>query len=292
MSYVNKLEKYIQPPKWLKDNLIFEGLTGSQAYGITGSSSDWDINGICIPPKGIIFPHTQGYIPGFGTSPPSFDVFQQHHIKHNTREYDLTIYSIVKFFQLAMENNPNIIELLFLPRSCVLFSTPLYEHIREHRHMFLHKGAYHKLRGYSYSQMSKIRNKTNSSNPKRQQLIQDHGYDTKFAAHCVRLMLQCEQILTQGTLDLQRNSEHLKAIRRGEFTLDHIVEWFNSKELELEKIYNSSQILPYSPRENEIKNLLLECLEMHYQDLSDAITITTTAEQILTDLKNLMVKYQ
>ena len=36
--------------------------------------------------------------------------------------------------------------------------------------------------------------------------------DVKFAMHCVRLSLQCQQILEEGDLDLRRNKDFLKEI--------------------------------------------------------------------------------
>jgi hypothetical protein len=52
------------------------------------------------------------------------------------------VFSIVKFFQLAMENNPNIINSLFTPVSCVLHCTKIGNLIRDRRRDFLHKGAW------------------------------------------------------------------------------------------------------------------------------------------------------
>ena len=49
--------------------------------------------------------------------------------------YDLTIYGIVKFFNLAMENNPNVIDSLFTPVNCVLHSTRVGNLVRENRGM-------------------------------------------------------------------------------------------------------------------------------------------------------------
>ena len=94
----------IQPPKWLPNNIIFEGMTGSIAYNVSNDSSDIDLIGFCMPPKEVLFPHLAGEIRGFGTQSPRFEQFQQHHIvsPEKTRTYDITIYNIVKFFQLAM----------------------------------------------------------------------------------------------------------------------------------------------------------------------------------------------
>ena len=289
--YTLKLKQQLNAPKWLYDNVIFEGMTGSVAYGVSGDTSDMDIVGICIPPKETIFPHLSGHIPGFGTQPISFDVFQQHHIKLDAKEYDISIYSIVKFFQLAMENNPNMVDVLFTPRRCVLHSTPIYEHLRDNRRLFLHKGGWHKFRGYAYSQLSKIKNKTNSSNPKRSETIAKYGYDCKFAYHVVRLVLEIEQILAEHDLDIERNSAILKTIRNGEWTLDQLTDWFQHKEKSLETLYVNSE-LRYSPNETKIRQLLMDCLEMHYGDLSMAVVNQPEIGNLVNDLQQLVAKYQ
>jgi uncharacterized protein len=59
-------EKLITPPKWLPDNTCYMVVMGSHAYGVNSSDSDFDIYGVCIPPKDLVFPHTAGEIPGFG----------------------------------------------------------------------------------------------------------------------------------------------------------------------------------------------------------------------------------
>ena len=291
-SYFNKLKKHLNSaPSWLADNIMFEGLTGSVSYGVSNDTSDMDIVGFCIPPKEIIFPHLNGSIPHFGTQPERFRVYQQHHIKQDSKEYDIAIYNIVDFFQLAMENNPNMVDTLFLPRRCVLHSSPIYEHVRDNRKLFLHKGSWHKFRGYAYAQLSKIKNKSNSSNPKRQASIDEFGYDVKFAYHVVRLLLEIEQILAEGDLTLDRNSEILKSIRRGEWELERLQEWFDNKEKSLETLYASSNI-PYQPDEHKIKQVLMECLEMHYGSLSSAIKIQPEIDTLINEMQSLIDKYK
>lgn len=162
---IQKLEQQnlIQPPSWLAMNTMFLAQMGSVAYGVSGQSSDIDVYGFCIPPKDMVFPHLAGAIEGFGRQKQRFDVWQQHHVKtlDGHKEYDFAVYSIVRFFMLAMENNPNMVDTLFVPRRCVLHSTALYERVREKRRMFLHKGSWFKFRGYAASQMSKIGGSTN-----------------------------------------------------------------------------------------------------------------------------------
>jgi predicted nucleotidyltransferase len=262
--------KLIQPPKFLPDNTHYLTITGSHAYGIATDKSDFDVYGWCIPPKELVFPHLAGVIPGFGTQIKRFEQWQQHHIedKQAGKEYDFTVYSIVRFFQLVMENNPNMIDALFTPVNCVIHATRAGELVRENRRMFLHKGSWHRFKGYSYQQIHKAKSQTREG--KRKEMVGQFGYDLKFASHCVRLLNEVEQILVEGDLDLTRNSEQIKAIRRGDWTLEELEKYFASKERELEALYSTST-LRHSPDEEAIKRLLLNILEEHYGDLSTAV---------------------
>lgn len=283
----------VRPPKWLAENTQYLTRMGSVAYGVSGDSSDLDIYGFCIPPKHLVFPHLAGEIPGFGRQIQRFESWQEHHCKDTDsgKEYDFTVFGIVKLFDLAMANNPNVIDSLFTSRENVLHSTGVSELVRDNRRMFLHKGAMHKLRGYAYSQMSKIRNKTNSSNPKRAADVAAHGMDTKFAYHVARLVLQAEQILMEGDLDLMRNRELLKSIRRGEWSLAQLESWFAVKEKDLETIYAHSK-LRNEPDEPQIKRLLMECLEHHYGDLSQAVKTDVNVEMLIQDMQSILDKYK
>jgi hypothetical protein len=160
----------------------------------------------------------------------------------------------------------------------------------ERRREFLHKGSFHRFRGYAYQQLKKIETKSNSSNPKRAETIAKFGYDVKFAYHIVRLALECEQILTQGDLDLQANSQLLIAIRSGEWTLDHLKEWFYAKETQLEQAKADSK-LPERPNEEALKGLLLQCLEHHYGSLDKAIQKDVTVAKLKAALQEVLDRH-
>jgi predicted nucleotidyltransferase len=265
---------------------------GSQAYGVNTDDSDLDVYGFCIPPKDLVFPHLAGEIPGFGQQVQRFEQWSEHHVRDPNKkvEYDFAVFSIVKYVQLCMENNPNMIDSLFTSRQCVIHSTPVSEHLRENRKLFLHKGSWHKFKGYAYAQMAKIRNKVNASNEKRAETIAKHGYDLKFAYHIVRLLNEVEQILVEGDLDLQRNRAQLKEIRRGEWSLEQVENYFESKEKLLEATYAASK-LPHGPDEAVIKKILLECMELHYGDLGTAIKRDVNVEGLVRDLRTVLDRY-
>lgn len=280
-------QKLCSPPHWLSDNTMYLCVMGSKAYGVSTDDSDEDIYGFCIPPKRMLVNPINEFVPGFDQY-EDFGQWQEHHIndKSSGKEYDFSVYNITKYFRLVMENNPNMIDSLFVPRTCVIHSTPISEKIRESRKMFLHKGAYHKFKGYAYSQLHKMRIKSPDPGSKRWVDYQKHGYDLKFAYHLVRLLNEAEQILVEGDLDLQRNREQLKSIRRGEWYENQIIEYFNNKEKQLEELYAKSD-LPHSPDRNKIRALLVECLEMHY-DLSRYKDHKSEAEQKIEEIRKII----
>ena len=264
-SAVEKLfsKGLISPPPWLPGAVQYEVITGSFAYGVSGDDSDSDVYGFCIPRKDMVFPHLRGEIPGFGRQIKHFDQYQQHHIsdQQSQKQYDLSIYNIVRYFQLCMENNPNMVDSLFVPEHCILHLTPIGQKVREQRRLFLHKGSWFKFKGYAYSQIRKAA--TRHPEGKRAETVEKYGWDVKYGYHTVRLLLEAEQILSEGDLDLTRGREHLKAIRNGCVSQAEVEQWFRDKEADLERVYATST-LRHSPDEDAIKRLLLECLEMHY----------------------------
>lgn len=278
-------------PRFLPANTHYLTQMGSVSYGVSGDTSDIDVYGFCMPPKEEVFPHLNGTIQGFGAAPNTFQQWQQHHMEMDQKSYDLVVYSVVKYFHLLMENNPNMVDSLFTPQRCILHMTPVAQIVRENRRLFLHKGAYHKFKGYAYSQILKIKNKKGSDNEKRQASMDAYGYDVKAAYHVVRLSLECQQILSEGDLDLERNREQLKAIRRGEWSLEQLEKWFSEKELQLEAVHAASK-LPERADEEAIRTLLVQVLEQHYGKLEKvAIRRTVDLTTVLAEMQDVIDRH-
>lgn len=270
--------KKITPPDFVADNTQYLVYIGSRAYGVNNEDSDYDMYGWTIPPKKMIFPHLDGEILGFGRENKRFEVYQHAHVFVDDKEYDFQIFNIVKFFQLLMENNPNILETLYVPINCVAHTTNIGSMVRERRRDFLHKGVYTRMLAYAKSQIHKAEKNDAKPGSKRYDLIQKMGYDSKFLYHTYRLVTECEQLLETGDMDLQLYKEAFKAIRRGDMNLQDVKDWFTSKEKYVQELYQSCTFLPNKPDEEKIKQLLLDCLEHHYGSLANAITIPTAIE--------------
>ncbi len=138
----------------------------------------------------------------------------------------------------------------------MLHCTKIGQMVRDARRSFLHKGSWHTFKGYAYSQMHKMTSKDPIG--KRRELVDKFGFDVKFAYHTVRLLDEAEQILTEGDIDLRRNREQLKAIRRGDWTEQDIRDHFARKEKELETLYTIAvcRTLPTKRRQATIAALL------------------------------------
>jgi hypothetical protein len=116
-------QKLIRPPAWLPANTMYLTIMGSLAYGVANTTedaeqSDYDVYGFCIPPREVVFPHLAGHVWGFGEYKEGmprghFGQFQEHHVHDPSaragkgRDYDLSIYSIVKYVQLCMDTKPH-----------------------------------------------------------------------------------------------------------------------------------------------------------------------------------------
>lgn len=286
----------INPPSWLSDNTQYLTLMGSRAYATNNDDSDFDIYGVTIPRKEDVFPHLKGQIRDFNEDKEPFKqwqtdkqkIFDQDAAGGKGREYDFKVFSIVRYFRLALENNPDAIDSLFTSTECVLHITQVGNLIRDNRQLFLHKGIVSKLRAYAMSQLTKAGSQNRTG--KRAESVAEIGWDTKFLSHVVRLAHECHDILENHDLDLRKHKEHVKAVKKGEVTIDEVRRWFEEKSRTIEKLYQESTLRTH-PDEGKIKNLLLRCLETHYGSLEKCISEVGKSEQALAEIREVLTKY-
>jgi len=125
---------------WLWDRTLFLTNHGSHAYGTNLPTSDRDYKGFCIPPR--------QYFLGYAKR------FEQAEFKGDP---DMVVFGIQKFFKLAADCNPSIIEVLFTDESDYQILHPLGATILANRDLFISKKAKHTFSGYAVSQLKKIR---------------------------------------------------------------------------------------------------------------------------------------
>jgi predicted nucleotidyltransferase len=347
--------------KWMQDRTVLLVRHGSHAYGTNTETSDEDFKGVAIPTKEYFFGNQS--------------VFEQAELK--APDPDAVIYDIRKFFSLAGDCNPNIIEVLHTDPADHFIVDPIGEVILEHKDTFLSKRIKHTFLGYSVSQLKRIQthkkwimnpptepptraslglpeqtvipkdqlaaaqseikkemdrfqfnfmenldestkieiqttmeqmlaelkitadqhwesaarkiglsdnfielmqkerqyaslkqqydqyqNWKKTRNKTRSALEEKYGYDTKHAYHLVRLIRMCREVLTTGKVIVKRpDREELLAIRNGAWTYDQLIEFAKKEEVELNALYDSTNILPKKPDFKKLDKLCMTLVE-------------------------------
>lgn len=119
--------------------MIFKCVAGSHLYGTNTPLSDIDERGVFIPDN--------RYFHGFVNRIEQFE----------DKKNDTTYFELRKFLHLACENNPNIIELLFVPVESMRFCTSEWISIINARQFFVCKKSKFTFTGYAHSQFNRIK---------------------------------------------------------------------------------------------------------------------------------------
>lgn len=195
-------------------NTILLGYVGSIAHGThvpsidPNSIDDKDIMGVCVGPVNSYFGLAR---------------FEQKEKKEG--EWDSVVYEIRKYFKLLLQQNPNVLGLLWLNEANYIHISDSGRLILDNKKIFVSKHAYHSFVGYAHGQLHRMTHNACEGymGAKRKALVEKHGYDTKNAAHLIRLLRMGIEYLTDGTLRVFREDAHeLKAIKRGEWGLDKV----------------------------------------------------------------------
>lgn len=105
-------------------------------------------------------------------------------------------------------------------------------------------------------------------NKKRAVLEEKYGYDTKHAAHLVRLMRMGKEILQSGQVNVFRpDREELLAIRSGAWAYEKVEEYATQMEQEIIEISKTSK-LPKEPDRVFLDNLCVEIIETFLNETS------------------------
>lgn len=118
-----------------------------------------------------------------------------------------------------------------------------------------------------YKEWEKNRNK------ERAKLEKEFGLDLKHVSHLVRLMLQCEELMTTGKLNVRlKNAEQIRAIRSGvwlngeRITYEIVEDFLHKTEEKINSIYKSNESpLPKNPDDYAIDKLCIQIIEQAWQ---------------------------
>lgn len=237
----------------LPDGLILLGYRGSIAHGTYEpnnnplSFDDKDIMGVFVSPL-------EHY----------FGLDRKEHHEVFIKEWDAVSYEVVKYVSLLMKSNPNVLSLLWLEPKHYILVTEVGKMLIESRNLFVTKEAFHSFNGYAWGQFKRMEHFKFEGymGEKRKSLVEKFGYDTKNAAHLIRILEMGIEYLTEGVLHVQRsNASKLLSIKHGEWTLEVVKK-------EAERLFSLSQEayvrsnLPSTVDRQKVNNLLIEMIKV------------------------------
>lgn len=234
---------------------ILHAYRGSIAHNMYVPSSDpdsiddKDTMGICVPPK--------DYFLGL-----------QNYGSRGTREimrdeWDIVIYEVRKVVSLLQKGNPNVLSLLWVRDNMYLNLTDAGRLLIDNRSMFATRQVYHSFNGYAYGQLKRMEQfeRHGHMGAKRKELITRYGYDTKNAAHLIRLLRMGIEFMLEGELYVFReDAPQLMEIKRGKWTLEQVKSESDRLFKASEEAYLKSA-LPPKPNKDDVNELCVSVVE-------------------------------
>jgi hypothetical protein len=220
--------------------LILRGTVGSTAHGLhLSGTDDRDEMAVAIePPSRLIGLHPfEHYIQRTAEDRTRHDpAVDQRRGARTPRslpgDLDLVVYSLRKYARLAANGNPTVQILLFVEP---LHSTRWGDRLRAQADMFASREAGGRFLGYLMAQRERLLGLRGQMRVTRTELIEAHGYDTKFAMHALRLGYQGVEYMRTGrlTLPMSTGREHCMDVRLGRLQLAEVVRSIEELETEL-----------------------------------------------------------
>jgi len=236
------------------ENLIFLAYRGSVAHNMyipntdPYSIDDIDLMGVFIGPE--------NYYIGLKKIKTTIE----KKIEKNGILYDCVYYEIRHFVRLLLKGNPNVLSMLWLEPEHYLLMSSYFKKLLEYREAFNSKQVYYSFTGYAHDQLYKMENYSNKGymGEKRKRLVEKFGYDTKNAAHLIRLLMMGIEFLHEGRLNVARydDADILLDIKRGKWSLDEIKDTANIM-FNLALMAKNNSKLPDSSNESKAEELVM-----------------------------------
>jgi predicted nucleotidyltransferase len=230
---------------------------GSTAHAISVGTDDLDFTVVRVEP----FPEL---VVGSPSRQSMMLRTKPEGVRSEPGDIDLQVYTLRKFVNLATAGNPSVLMILFAPPAYRLVddgfpATEIADLTRSRR-------AAAAYRGYMERQIERWMGSRGQKNVQRPELEEVHGYDTKYAAHTIRLGVQGIEYLRTGALTLpmpEAVASRIRDVRGGRASEREALDWARQLKTELEGAAEASQ-LPERPDQLAIDWLVSDFYAARY----------------------------
>ena len=129
---------------------IYRFRNGSHMYGLNTPSSDEDFMEVFLPSKEDLLGMKEVEIVNESTKNSAVKA------RNTPEDIDDNRYALKRYLHLLEANNPNILETLFVPESCVVVRDPVMKFLTDNYDKVVSKKCYVTFKGYAKSQEHKL----------------------------------------------------------------------------------------------------------------------------------------
>jgi hypothetical protein len=176
-------------------------------------------------------------------------------------DLDLTIYGLRKFCRLALKGSPTVLLLLFIVGENVVERNELGEELQALAPAFVSRRTGRAFLGYVDAQRRGLVGDRHAT--RTRELSAEHGYDTKYAMHALRIAHQGKELLRTGRITLpvaEPERSRLMEVRRGDVPLTAVLERLHQQSAELERDILDASI-PDEPDRDRVDRFLVSAYE-------------------------------
>jgi len=198
------------------ETVIHLFIGGSELHGAkVGATDDLDIYGVFLDPPPVVL----------GLNPRKHFVWStaSDDRRNGPEDVDLTLYSLRRWAQLAAKGNATALHFVFADSTAT--SNEIWGLVQARRDLFISKESAAQFLGFAGNQLRRITGEQGrGAKGRRPEYESVFGYDTKAAMHCLRLYLECIELMRFGTITLPRpDQNYLIEARSGAWTLERFL---------------------------------------------------------------------
>lgn len=243
-----------------REGCILRTVVGSQVHGVVrAGTDDRDEMAISIEP------------PEFALGLRDFKHYayrtQPEGQPSGPGDLDLIVYGLRRYCELALKGSPTVLLPLFAPDEHTLISTELGRELRRLAPEFIGQRTQESFLGYLESQRSALlAGKAGHGQPRERELSAEHGYDTKYAMHALRIGYQGLELMNEDMITLpipEPRRSHLLDVRMGSVPLPEIL-------AELDDLIDQLAKAPFRistpPVELTVEQWLISAYQRHWDE--------------------------
>jgi uncharacterized protein len=197
------------------DRLIHVFIGGSELHGAkVHGTDDLDIYGVYVEPPELVLGLES--LPHFVWSTAGNDR------RNGPNDIDVTLYSLKKWAGLACKGNPTALHFLFAKG---VLDNAIWRRVAANHAAFLARTHIKPFLGFADDQLKRMTGrKGRGKKGQRPELEKKYGYDVKAGMHTLRLLHECKELLTAGTITLPRpERDFLIRARTGKYSLEKVL---------------------------------------------------------------------